>query len=56
MTVEGRILRELTEQDGNGGLLWDTRNSSGVPVSSGIYLYYIVSDGETKMGKLAIVR
>ena len=42
--------------DGNGGLLWDTRNSAGELVSSGIYVYYIISNGETKTGKLAIVR
>ncbi len=56
MTLEGIVVRELAEQDGNGGLLWDTKNSYGELVGSGVYLFYIVSADETKMGKLAIVR
>jgi hypothetical protein len=56
ITLEGIVVRELTEKDGNGGLLWDTKNSYGELVGSGVYLFYIVSADETKMGKLAIVR
>ena len=56
LTFDGRVIRILEETDGNGGLLWDTKNSAGEFVSSGIYIYYIISDSETKAGKLAIIR
>ncbi len=37
-------------------LVWDVRNSEGKQLSSGVYIYRIVSEGEEKTGKFAIVQ
>lgn len=56
MTTEGRTLRLLYEENGDGGLTWDVRDEDGRPLPAGIYLYRIVTAGEVRLGKLAIVR
>lgn len=56
LTSTGEVIREIRETDGNGGVEWDLKDENGELVSSGIYLYYVTSDGHTKIGKLAIVR
>jgi hypothetical protein len=37
-------------------VVWDGKNSNGTPVSSGIYVYRIVSGDKEYMGKIAVVR
>jgi len=37
--------------------MWDVKNNSGLEVSSGLYFYYVKSDGEiVDKGKIVIVR
>jgi len=55
-TINGILLRTLTEQNGDGGVLWDLRNQNGNRVASGIYLYYITNGAQQKKGKFAILR
>ena len=56
LTLSGQVIRTLEEKDGNGGVSWDLRNEWGEMVASGIYIYYIFSNNDSKKGKLAIVR
>ncbi len=55
MTVDGRVIRTLEEQDGNGGILWDGKDGQGRLVGSGVYLYVVTHGNERAMGKLAVV-
>ncbi|MDD4005428.1 MAG: hypothetical protein PHW69_09560, partial [Elusimicrobiaceae bacterium] len=56
-TMDGTLLRTMTSNDGitmqgsNRKAEWDGRNSSGEKVASGMYLYLIKADGETKTGR-----
>ncbi len=56
MTVNGRLVRTLVENDGDGGVRWDLKNMDGDRVASGIYLYYITNGTQKKRGKFAILR
>ena len=56
LTLSGQVIRTLKETDGNGGLSWDLRNEGGEMVSSGIYIFYIFSENDSKQGKLTIVK
>ncbi len=41
ITMDGRIIQELTENDGNGGVEWDLRDLNGTILAPGIYLYRV---------------
>ncbi len=62
MTLDGEILRKLTETDGNGGVEWDGRDDSGKVLDSGIYLFKVITknpDGsgfESELKKFAVIR
>lgn len=62
MTLDGKMLRRLTETDGNGGVEWDGRDDSGKELDSGIYLFKVKTkspDGtelESDLKKFAIIR
>jgi len=56
LTFSGQLIRTLEESDGNGGVRWDLRNERGELVASGIYIYYVSINSESKTGKLAIIR
>jgi subtilisin family serine protease len=56
MTTEGRTVRVLYEENGDGGLVWDVCNAEGRLVPAGIYLYRVTAKGKVKLGKLAIVK
>jgi len=56
LTPSGQVIRTLEEKDGNGGVSWDLRNEQGEMVASGIYVFYVVSNNDSKKGKLAVVR
>jgi hypothetical protein len=56
LDVNGRVLKTLEEIDGNGGLDWDTRDSNGNLVSSGVYLCFVASGTQTAVTKFVIIR
>lgn len=61
-TVDGNLVNEVEETDGNGGVDFDLRDNQGRVLSSGIYFYRIVqldeqsNEGEEKLGKFAVIR
>lgn len=56
-TPAGDIVWEYSQTDGNGNIEWDTRNSQGEEVASGIYLYRVRGvDGDSVHGRIIIIR
>ncbi|HRN25080.1 MAG TPA: T9SS type A sorting domain-containing protein, partial [Ignavibacteriaceae bacterium] len=61
-TIDGTMVNEIEETDGNGGVDFNLQDFSGNKISTGIYIYRIVqldatkNEGEEKLGKFAIVR
>ncbi len=61
-TLSGIKVKELEETDGNGGVNWDLKDEKGEIVSSGIYIYRVVSldefdnEVEDKIEKFAVIR
>ncbi len=55
LDVSGRLIRTLQETDGNGGIQWDLKDESENFVPSGIYIFYVVGEGDKATGKLAVV-
>ncbi len=56
LTLSGRQIRTLEENDGNGGVIWDLKNEKGQTVGAGIYIYRVENEQERKWGKLAVIR
>jgi hypothetical protein len=57
LSVEGVIVRELSETGRDGGLHWDLQDRNGQYVPSGVYLIRVASPGlKTVLRKAAIVR
>lgn len=61
-SLTGVTVAELTENDGNGGVEWDLKDTKGNEVPSGIYIYKVEgknSQGmevESKMSKFAVIK
>ncbi|MFH1194080.1 MAG: S8 family serine peptidase [bacterium] len=61
-TINGKKIKTLSENDGNGGTDWDLRDEFGNMIGSGIYLYRVTSfdeDGnklEEIIKKLAVIK
>ncbi|MCZ7555238.1 MAG: S8 family serine peptidase [Bacteroidia bacterium] len=61
-TVSGMFIREVVEDDGNGGVEWDLRDSNGQLVPGGVYLFRAEGKDlsgravDPKLGKFAIIR
>lgn len=53
-SAAGTPVRTLEESDGDGRLLWDTRNTSGEPVAPGVYFYLLESPSEKRKGRVMI--
>ena len=49
-TSEGELVKKTD------GLFWDGRNSAGVPVVSGVYLFRLKTDKDSAVGKFALIR
>jgi hypothetical protein len=60
--LSGNKIKELTEDNGDGGVDWDVKDKNGRDLPTGIYIYQIEgknsqgSDVESMMGKFAVVR
>jgi hypothetical protein len=57
--VTGRLVTTLVEGFETGGaksVFWDGKNTSGEPVSSGLYLYELVASGFTDTKKMLLLR
>jgi len=54
-TVSGKILKKITDSDGDGIVEWDCKNKHGYKVNRGVYLYQASGGGKTS-GKFAVVR
>lgn len=61
-TIDGILVNEIEETDGNGGVDFNLTDISGNRISSGVYIYRIVqlddirNEGKEKLGKFAVVR
>ena len=61
-SIDGILVNEIEETDGNGGVDYNLTDLSGNQISTGVYIYRIVqlddtrNEGEEKLGKFAIVR
>jgi len=54
--LTGRLVAVLEKNDGQSSMTWDLTNTRGAALASGIYIYRVSSDRETKQGKLALIR
>jgi hypothetical protein len=41
LSLDGKEIQQLSENDGNGGVYWDGRDKDGIDLPSGIYLYKV---------------
>ncbi len=56
-TPAGDIVWEYNQTDGTGNIEWDTRNTKGEEVASGVYLYRVRGvDGDSMYGRIIIIR
>jgi len=56
-TPAGDAVWQFTQETGDGVIEWDTRNTSGELVSSGIYMYKVETfEGESVFGRIVIIR
>jgi len=56
LNLSGKVLKTLEETDGNGGVSWDLIDNNGRLLPAGIYLYYVTSERESKVGKFAVIK
>ncbi|MCX6150196.1 MAG: S8 family serine peptidase [Ignavibacteriales bacterium] len=60
--LNGKKIKTLNENNGDGGINWDLINESGEIIDSGIYIYRVAvidnqnNEGEIKIGKFAVVK
>lgn len=54
--LSGQLVKTLTKDDASNLLAWNLQNEKGSPVASGIYLFIIETGGQTRKGKLALLR
>ena len=57
--VRGRLVRTLVDDSRAAGThlaRWDGRDAAGTPAAAGIYFLRIESAGETKSGRIALLR
>ena len=53
--IAGELVFE-TKTIVDGAYVWDSGNNAGNQAASGVYIYYVKSDGKTRKGKFAIER
>jgi hypothetical protein len=52
---DGVLIRRLEETNGDGGVRWDTRDTSGATVPSGVYLVLVRAGGQGSVLKKAAI-
>ncbi|PIU20347.1 MAG: hypothetical protein COT18_02820, partial [Elusimicrobia bacterium CG08_land_8_20_14_0_20_59_10] len=55
-SLSGALVAEVSDDDGDGRCLWNTRNKDGSRAASGVYLYVVSADTGKKNGRIAIIR
>jgi len=55
-SMNGDLVRHLDKENTNGFTNWDLKNEQGEYISSGMYIYYITSSGDSKKGKITVVK
>ncbi len=50
-STDGSLIRTLTKDDSNPYVDWDTRNSKGLAISSGMYLFHV----QAKTGQNVVI-
>ena len=58
-TLSGELVRELHHSDLVGPVAqeqWDGKTSGGATTASGVYVWRVESDSDSKNGKLMIIR
>ncbi len=56
ITASGRMVTELKETDGDGGLTWNMQDFRGERIPPGVYLYYVTDgNGNEFMGKFSVI-
>ncbi len=54
--LAGRRIASLQEWNADGVVEWDGRDRNGCTVSSGVYLYHVLSAAGKKAGKIVVIR
>ena len=57
--IAGELVAEFNETDSDGMYLWNTRNSNGEKIASGVYIYYVTNpnnNSQKAKGRIVIVR
>ena len=55
-TPDGRLVKKLViDGSSTSGLQWDVKTASGERAASGVYIWRVVSNGKSKMGKLMVI-
>ena len=57
--IAGELVAEFNETDSDGMYLWNTRNSNGEKIASGVYIYFITNPADNKQkarGRIVIIR
>ena len=57
--IAGELVAEFNETDSDGMYLWNTRNSNGEKIASGVYIYFITNPNDKSQkakGRIVIVR
>lgn len=56
LNASGRIITEIKETDGDGGLTWNMQDFRGERIPPGVYLYFVTnSEGKEFMGKFSVI-
>lgn len=55
-TLAGSLVWKSKKQNPDNQILWDLTNSEGAAVASGTYLYLVQAGGDSRRGKLSILR
>ncbi|RJP66410.1 MAG: T9SS C-terminal target domain-containing protein [Ignavibacteriales bacterium] len=60
--LNGNKIKELYEDNGDGGVEWDLKTDDGSVISSGVYIYRVTSiddknnEGNNKIGKFVVIK